>query len=304
MLQSNAFIRALYFGNYFYGICTVALSIEAALQQYVPLNSPTYYIFVFSASVLYYTYAYIAQTTSDTNNKRSVWYVSHYRMVVTTQILFTIICVVTGWLLFKAVLNSIGNLSFVNWLIIFAFPVAAAFYYGLNTPIFHKFNLRNTGWMKSFVIGFVWGGLVTIYPIMFYDMVHNIPYKIGLTNFLLFSKNFMFITVLCIMFDIKDYATDYNRNLKTFVVRVGLRKTIFYIIIPLTIIGLITFLIYATSLNFPFLRILINVIPFILLIIVAYSMHQRKGILYYLAIIDGLMLVKAICGIIGITLIK
>jgi hypothetical protein len=28
-------------------------------------------------------------------------------------------------------------------------------------------------------------------------------------------------------------------------------------------------------------------------------MHQRKSILYYLAIIDGLMLVKAICGLAG-----
>jgi hypothetical protein len=33
-------------------------------------------------------------------------------------------------------------------------------------------------------------------------------------------------------------------------------------------------------------------------------MHRRKSILYYLAIIDGLMLAKAVCGIIGISLIK
>lgn len=114
----------------------------------------------------------------------------------------------------------------------------------------------------------------------------------------------MYITMLCIMFDIKDYAADHNHHLKTFVVRLGLRKTIFYILIPLTIIGLGTFIVYAVLRDFPVLRILINTIPFILLIIVAYSMHRRKSILYYLAIIDGLMLAKAICGIIGMTLIK
>ena len=114
----------------------------------------------------------------------------------------------------------------------------------------------------------------------------------------------MYITMLCIMFDIKDYAADHNHHLKTFVVRYGLRKTIFYILIPLTVIGLGMFVIYAALMNFPLLRILINTIPFILLIIVAYSMHRRKSILYYLAIIDGLMLVKALCGTIGITLIK
>ena len=87
-------------------------------------------------------------------------------------------------------------------------------------------------------------------------------------------------------------------------VRYGLRKTIFYILIPLTLVGLGTFLSYALLMDFPPLRILVNTVPFILLIIVAYSMHRRKSILYYLAIIDGLMLVKAVCGIIGITLIK
>ena len=106
------------------------------------------------------------------------------------------------------------------------------------------------------------------------------------------------------MFDIKDFGADHNHQLKTFVVRVGLRKTIFYILIPLSITGLGTFILYALFLNFPLLRILINMIPFVLLIIVAYSLHRRKSILYYLAIIDGLMLAKAICGIIGITLIK
>ena len=106
------------------------------------------------------------------------------------------------------------------------------------------------------------------------------------------------------MFDIKDFAADHNHHLKTFVVTWGLRKTIFYILIPLSIIGLGSFIFYAVSYDFPKFRVLINTIPFVLLIIVAYSLHRRKSILYYLAIIDGLMLVKAVCGILGIIFIK
>ena len=102
------------------------------------------------------------------------------------------------------------------------------------------------------------------------------------------------------MFDIKDYAADHNSQLKTFVVTYGLRKTIFLIIIPLSAVGLGTFVLYAFLREFSWQRIVINIIPFVLLIIVALSMQRRKNILYYLAIIDGLMLVKAICGIIGI----
>ena len=98
------------------------------------------------------------------------------------------------------------------------------------------------------------------------------------------------------MFDIKDYADDYNRELKTFVVKNGLRKTIFYILLPLSIAGLGSFWIYSFIEDFSTMKILLNTIPFIAMMAVAYSMHRRKSILYYLILIDGLMLLKAACG--------
>jgi hypothetical protein len=295
-------VLAIFFNNYFYGICAVALSIEASLQQFYPLNSVWYYILIFSATVLYYTKAYIIEKKVTTTNKRVAWYSKYRKQIFDSQILFTIIAVTAGLLFLYKNKSQFLHLPIAEWLIILAFPAVAAFYYGLSNSILSKYNLRNTGWMKPFVIGFVWGGLVTVYPVLFYCIEKDITYQITFKGFLLLTKNFMFITVLCIMFDIKDYAADHNQQLKTFVVRVGLRKTIFYIIIPLTLIGLGTFITYAVIQNFPLLRILLNIIPFILLIIVAYSLHRRKTILYYLAIIDGLMLVKAICGSIAILL--
>lgn len=114
----------------------------------------------------------------------------------------------------------------------------------------------------------------------------------------------MYISVLAIMFDIKDYADDANRHLKTFVVQTGLRKTIFLIVLPLTTIGLIAFSIFAFKSSFTLPHYFINLVPFLLLLWVAYSMHRRKPILYYLIIIDGLMLVKGICGILGVLIFK
>jgi 4-hydroxybenzoate polyprenyltransferase len=172
----------------------------------------------------------------------------------------------------------------------------AALYYGINNKNFGRFNLRKVGWLKPFVIGFTWAGFVTIYPALLYNIERSAEYIPSIRTVLLFIKNFMFVSVLCILFDIKDYATDANHQLKTFVVKVGLRKTIFYIIIPLSAIGLGSFLVYAAIQQFSIPKMLLNTIPFILLITVAYSLSRRKSILYYLIIIDGLMLVKAICG--------
>jgi 4-hydroxybenzoate polyprenyltransferase len=256
------------------------------------------------ATVLYYTHAYIAEPDGGSANKRSVWYARHREFIRGSQIFLTVVFFLTGFYLFRENLGGILKLTPLQWGIIAIFPLVAALYYGSVKPIGLKHTLRSNGWLKPFVIGFVWAGAVTVYPVMFNGIEQDVFFEPGLLSFLLFIKNFMFITMLCIMFDIKDYAADSNQQLKTFVVRYGLRKTIFYILIPLTLVGLGTFLSYALLMDFPPLRILVNTVPFILLIIVAYSMHRRKSILYYLAIIDGLMLVKAVCGIIGITLIK
>jgi hypothetical protein len=113
----------------------------------------------------------------------------------------------------------------------------------------------------------------------------------------------LFVSVLAILFDIKDFTADNNLELKTFVVRFGLSKTIFLIVLPITIFGWAMIAFTATQLGIALPRVLINAIPFVLLIIAALSLLQRKPILYYLAVIDGLLLVKAICGIIAFTII-
>jgi hypothetical protein len=173
--------------------------------------------------------------------------------------------------------------------------VIAAFYYGLYS-IFGKYNLRKTGRLKPFVIGFTWAGFVTVYPVLYYDILNRSNYEITWIGCMLFLKNFMFITILCIMFDIKDYAVDYSRDLRTFVVKIGLRKTIFSLLFPLSIIGLGSFIFYAVTHQFNSMKIVLNILPFVLLLIVIWSLRKRRSLMYYLLVVDGLMLVKAACG--------
>ncbi|MGN6617567.1 MAG: hypothetical protein ACTHJ5_10380 [Ilyomonas sp.] len=302
MLKKLAY--SIFFGNYFYGLCTVGLSVEANLQQDVSLNSFLYYILVFLGTVVYYTHAYIGeQKAKHYYNTRSEWYANNYRLTYFTQIIYTILIAVITLYLIVINFKGILHLSLIEWISIVAFPVVAGLYYGVVLSPKFKLNLRSEGWLKPFIIGFVWAGAVTIYPIIFRGIEKGITYTLSWLVGWLFLKNWMYITVLCIMFDIKDYAADHNKQLKTFVVQVGLRRTIFTILIPLTLIGLASFIVFAITTHFPLQRILINIIPFIALIVVAYSLHERKKILYYLAVIDGLMLVKAACGIAGVLLV-
>ena len=116
---------------------------------------------------------------------------------------------------------------------------------------------------------------------------------------ILYLSNALFISMLAVLFDIKDYETDANKQMKTLVVRMGQTKTINWLLIPISSLVLLATVRYAFLHHFTGYQILLNTIPLILLISVSYQMHQRKSILYYLAIIDGLIVVKAACGIIA-----
>ena len=290
------FTRFFFFGNYFYGLCTVALSVEAALQQGFPLNSFAYYIAVFFAAVFYYTLAYITEGAGDKTNLRSVWYASNKLLVKKSQAALLVGFILSAFVFLVQGSWQLWKIPYSDWALFLLFPATGLLYYGLSGKGIGRYNLRRIGWLKPFVIGFTWAGLVTVYPVLFHQLQKGLRYEPTLITALLFVKNFMFITVLCIMFDIKDYAADHNLRIKTFVVMQGLRRTIFFILLPLCFLGLASFVYSGLMRHFSSQKILINVVPFALLIAVAYSMHRRHSIFYYLVIIDGLMLAKAVCG--------
>jgi hypothetical protein len=296
--------RFVFYGNYFYGCCTIALAAEASLQQELPLNSIYFYLLLYFGTVLFYTYAYIQEGPTADSNKRSKWYATNFFLVRRTQIFWLIGCTALSIYLLIKHFHGLQNISVTQMLLPALSGFAALAYYGIPLGIQSTFNLRKTGWFKPFAIGFVWATVVTYMPVLWYEFEQDTVLHFSAFNAWFLIKNFMFISLLAILFDIKDYADDHNKRLKTFVVRFGLRKTIFYVIIPLTIVGLVSLIIFASLLQFPLLRIIINSIPFILLVLVAWSMQRRKSILYYLVVIDGLMLVKALCGITASLVVK
>jgi hypothetical protein len=284
--------RTLFFGNYFYGICAWALSVEAIYQQGITYCCGYYFAILFCSTVLYYSWAYTNDRSGYPFNEQLTWYRVHAKSIRYSQWILAFIGSLFVILFLIQNGTAVVKFTATEWTCLFIFPLTAIFYYGIGANI----NLRQFGWLKPFVIGFTWAGVVTWYPVMVYQLHHKSHFQPGTISFLLLVKNFMFISVLCILFDIKDFAADSNRNLQTFIVRTGLRKTIFFIVIPLVLMGLGTFVIYAINHSFNGYKTAINGLPFLFMILVANSLKKRKPLLYYFIFIDGLMLVKGICG--------
>jgi 4-hydroxybenzoate polyprenyltransferase len=298
-------VEFIFFGNYFIGILAIALSVESAVQLHLPLNSFTYYILVFSSTIIYYTYAYTdALNIGQSINPRTEWYRKNHNFVMGSQWFLLSVSAVFGVIFFYKNCKSILYLPLQYWLILLLILAAGILYYGLLPRAFYKINLRNTGWLKAFVIGFVWACSVNLLPFIALRMEKGFYAVDPLVLLWLFIKNWMFCTVNAIMFDIKDYADDSNRQLKTFVVRFGLRKTIFFVLLPLILVGLFSLIAVASARHLGLITILFNTVPFILMLMIAWSMQKPHKIIYYLVVIDGLIFLKALCGIAGMHFVK
>jgi len=255
------FVRLVFYGNYFYGICAVALVLETLALLKVPYRGYLAYAIAFVATTLFYSYPYARNYTSPSTNPRTTWYIINHSLVVKTQIALTILLSVFLTMVLLNHLDQIKGMSNKQWSLCLIFPVSGAMYYGANF-ISAKYNLRRIGWLKPFLIGFVWAGLTSIYPLEYYDVLNSQHHQVTLLEILLFLKNFMFISMLAILFDIKDYASDSSNNLNTLVVRIGLKKTILFVVFPLTILGLLTFFSYAFSHQFSLLKMTLIMISF------------------------------------------
>jgi hypothetical protein len=302
--MAGKILRFIFFGNYFVGLLAVALTLEATKQLRLPYNSIDYYLLLFLAPTVYYTYAYHRMLGRPLlNNPRSVWYFKHRDFIKLSQAVLMVFCVAIALKILNHNFERIIQLSAVEWLAIVVFIMAGALYYGLLPKSFKGLNLRSVGWLKPILIGFVWACCANILPLIMLKIEGVAVQYDELMWSWLFVKNWMFCTVNAIIFDIKDYPTDANRHLKTVVVRLGLRKTIFYLLIPLLLIGIVSLYMFVSYKGLGTIPFFINLLPFLLTIYVAYSMRRRKKILYYLIVIDGLILFKAICGIIAMQFI-
>jgi 4-hydroxybenzoate polyprenyltransferase len=288
---------SFFFGNYFYAVCMVALCLCSFTQlghRHIP------YLFLAlagAATVYYYNHSYLLESNDSAPNQRNNWVREHAGQIKKIQWLILAFIIGGGGYQLYTLLPGIALLEGYDILYCCLIGLGAFLYY-FDTKKYPWLNLRSYGIVKPLVIGSIWAGVGVYAPYLFLKLT-NQAYK-GMAHMpSLFISNALYISLLAVLFDIKDFESDANKQMKTLVVRIGLTKTINWIVLPLSALILMATLRYGYLHGFTAYQILLNTIPLILLISVSYQMHQRKSILYYLAIIDGLIVVKAACGIIA-----
>lgn len=289
-------IDACFYGQLFYGVCAVAQVIETSVQLGLPVNS-WLTVATFIGTVTFYSYPY-AVHTSTSADPRVAWRRRHRVLVDRLQRwgVVALIALAAGMAIRHRA--AIRTMIPFEWITLLVFPSAAALYY--KAPVVARvMTLRHSGWPKPFVIGFVWAGVVVAYPILFARLQYGQPTPLSLFPILLFIKTLMFVAILAMLFDIKDRDADRRVGLSTVVTLVGPERTLFHVSLPLTVLGVITFLSYATVQQLTLTRVILVLTPFALLVAGIISLTRPRTLLYYLVAVDGLMLAKAVLDILA-----
>lgn len=291
--------KSIFYGNYFYAVCAVALSIESVFQAQAIVPQLLFFVLEFLAVLFFYNKAYlVTEEELAAENERQAWYKTHHTFLKRLQVVLLGSLLLIGLFVLFQNFERIKHVTVTMWLLVFIFPAVAFLYYGFT--LFGKaIKLRTFGWLKPLIIGVSWAGLCTIYPVLYSAIITGNPFSLDSTLWFLFIKNVFFIGILALLFDIKDYATDLNYQLKTIVVKLGVARTIYFLVLPICLAAWFAFLVYARFNNFSWPRIALNTLPFSAVFVLALSLHKKKSILYYLSVIDGILLLKALCGVLA-----
>jgi 4-hydroxybenzoate polyprenyltransferase len=279
--------------NHFYGIAASLLAIESSM---VILNQvPSFFLvaFIYIGTLVYYTYAYFNETSTGLYNERSNWYQSNKGYLKIRQFVLILLCISIG--VFKLQLIEIFILLPIGLKLTLCIALVIILLYYYAHKIFKRVNLRNKGLLKSMSIAWVWVVVCFILPIVMQSQgKYNFSAHYALLHLL---QLYLFILILAILFDIKDINRDNDENIKTLVAKYGIKPIMYTFILPLVLVYLWVSFFLFFRLNESFVYFLTPLLISLLILMVSYLVQKRKTIHENILLIDGLILIKALLGI-------
>jgi hypothetical protein len=257
----------------FIAFCAVALTFQTALLLKLQIDLFVYG-FIFFATLCSYNFYWILSKLSFTSKKNMPGLLRKE----TTGFLLLVISFIG---LLYCFLQSSIPLHFVITAVLLTILYAVPL---LPVPVL-KFT-RKAGVLKTVLLAFAWTYVTVIIPLQKdYSLFNG-------TDLFIFSRRFLFMLMLCIIFDNRDKELDKIRGLRSLATDLK----------PLTLrilIYLIFFLLFTS--NFFFRKygitlsqsVALQVSTLALLAVYFYS-NKKQGYLFYYFFVDGMMLFSAL----------
>lgn len=265
----SPFLNTLVFANVFIAICAFSQVLLTYHLFAIPVNfdNNAYLAFVLLATYLQYNVQrgyYIVNHTNLTS-PRSQWILKHKKImgysIIASLIILLFLC---------------NKLSMLSIGIMVGAEIVSTLYY------LQPFNLRRHGYIKPFLISSVWVISCGLVPLIENQLLttHSVWFL---------ASQFVFISVLCMLFDIKDNDKDYISGVNTYANRFGVNATKI-ICALLVIIGVTCFYFFKSDMNSLIASVILRVL---LLATILYTNDTRHAFYYYLWV-DGLLIIQTL----------
>lgn len=240
----------------------------------LPLNRFSFYCFVFGATLAQYNLHYLVKTVAVKNSQRLAWSQRNKNI--------HLLLLVAGGAL---ILFSFFDFHLRHFIILICLGAVAFLYSFPFLPFGKKKRIKDYGFFKIITLAFLWTLVTVWFP------VNSMPFQTNLFLFV-FLKRFVFMFVLCLLFDVRDIEIDDKENIKTLAVILGKKKS--YL---LAYLSLILFVVLSVAQYFylPQTGFLIAMIISAAATLLTVELTKKSNSDYiYLAGIDGMMLLQAL----------
>lgn len=258
------------------------MCVQTNILLHLPLNNWLFYCFVFGATLFQYNLPYVINLQGQKNNT-GVFSFSSNSM--------------HHWLAGLAVmlmLVSVFSLTLLQIILFTGLGVLTVLYSFNLVPFTAGKRLKDYGTIKISTLTILWVVITVILPVI------NKPVPTSLLFFLCFLR-LLFLWILCLLFDIRDIAVDKKSGIKTLPVLMGGNKSrsVCYLLNSIFLIFAIIFCIQHQDLVILNAYVICGAATFFIIRLT--KTHNNP--IFYLACVDGLMILQATLIIIGSILI-
>ena len=259
------------------------MCIETNLLLHLSLNNLPFYLFVFGATLVQYNMHYLFKTTAVANSGRLQWSVKNksiHKILIASGVVLIVYSLFSFHLKHLIFLLGLGAISFL-----YSFPFL---------PFTNKKRIKDFGLLKIITLSLLWTLVTVWFPV-------NEANFTGLSFQLIFVRRFIFIFILCLLFDIRDIEVDRKENIATLSVQLGVKRSylLCYLLLILFAALSITQFIYLPDVP-QLISMLVSAAA--TWITIEYSKKNNSDV-FYLACVDGMMLMQALLVIFA-TIVK
>ena len=239
--------------------------------MHLPPNKVSFYCFVFGATLVQYNLHYLVKTEAVKDSARLSWSLKNKNVHV--------ILVAIGVIL---IIYSLFSFRIRHYVILLVMGMIALIY---SFPVLPgRKRIKDFGLLKILTLALLWTLVTVWFPVV------NLSFYNGLFWFIFF-KRFIFMFVLCLLFDMRDAEIDRDHNIHTIAVRVGLRNSYYISYFTLGLFAILCLVQFYFFGDAPvlFATLISAVATFIT---IEFTKTIRSDFIY-LAGIDGMMLLQA-----------